>query len=77
VAVRFQTVTLAHPLCSALASAVPHGTETNDRDFAHVELRDFAVKIPSGLANLRALLYVRYWHLADIDSNDEHVCFWG
>jgi hypothetical protein len=19
---------------------------------------------------------VRYWHLADIDSNDEHVCFW-
>jgi hypothetical protein len=21
--------------------------------------------------------YVRYWHLADIDADDEHVCFWG
>ena len=21
--------------------------------------------------------YVRLWHLADIDADDEHVCFWG
>jgi hypothetical protein len=20
---------------------------------------------------------VRIWHLADIDADDEHVCFWG
>jgi hypothetical protein len=20
---------------------------------------------------------VRFWHLADIDAEDEHVCFWG
>jgi hypothetical protein len=20
---------------------------------------------------------VRLWHLADIDTDDEHVCFWG
>jgi len=20
---------------------------------------------------------VGYWHLADIDADDEHVCFWG
>jgi hypothetical protein len=20
---------------------------------------------------------VRFWHLADIDAGDEHVCFWG
>ena len=22
-------------------------------------------------------LDVRFWHLADIDADDEHVCFWG
>src|SRR5262249_9394252 len=21
--------------------------------------------------------HVRFWHLADIDADDEHVCFWG
>ena len=20
---------------------------------------------------------VRLWHLADVDAEDEHVCFWG
>jgi hypothetical protein len=23
------------------------------------------------------LIDVRYWHLADIDADDDHVCFWG
>jgi hypothetical protein len=32
------------------------------------------------LAAHEAILFcrdVRLWHLADIDADDEHVCFWG
>ena len=26
---------------------------------------------------VKVVVNVRYWHLADIDADDEHVCFWG
>ena len=26
---------------------------------------------------VNVVVNVRYWHLADIDADDEHVCFWG
>ena len=25
----------------------------------------------------QVMIDVRFWHLADIDADDEHVCFWG
>jgi hypothetical protein len=33
------------------------------------------VKPPSKWAGPSA--HVRFWHLADIDADDEYVCFWG
>jgi hypothetical protein len=30
-----------------------------------------------GSDHLSQTTYVAFWHLADIDADDEHVCFWG
>jgi hypothetical protein len=30
-----------------------------------------------GSDHMSQTTYVAFWHLADIDADDEHVCFWG
>jgi hypothetical protein len=51
----------------------------NEADFSDVYLVDnrrssVRASLVSGLKTQRD---VRFWHLADIDADDEHVCFWG
>ena len=33
--------------------------------------------LPLMQSSLSTQLDVRYWHIADIDADDEHVRFWG